>query len=64
MNPDQLYRRGVQRGFVLQLGSDGRVRVTRLGVPIPPDQFLEVLRPFRVQPRAQVIDFRSKQARP
>jgi len=60
MNPEQIFRRGVQRGFVLQLGVDGRVRITRLGMEVPPDQLLEVLRDARVQPCAQVIDFRSR----
>lgn len=64
MNPEQAFQRGVQRGFVLQLCTDGGVRITRLGMAIPLDQFLDVLRPFRAQPCAQVIDFRSRQPTP
>lgn len=53
-------KRAVQRGFVLQIGRDGRLMVSRLGMEVPPDQLLEVLRDARVRPRAQVLDFPAR----
>ncbi len=62
MNLQHVIERAARRGFVLHAAPDGRLHVTRLGVPVAPAELEDRLRPFQARRAAEVIDIRVRRA--